>query len=154
MKSTELVTSSKYANAMYFFSHLWFLNSFYGYSKGHYFNSLVPFTVGTFSLLYWRNPMYNWVRKADIFSTLFATFYVNYMLFYLNYFYIPLFFDTLGAANYILGWCQHNKGNLWCGTICHMLMHMSAHSCCFVLFNTPLQIKLEQSTSFELSTNS
>jgi hypothetical protein len=153
MKSTELVTPLKYANAMYFFSHLWFLNSLYGYSQGYPISSLVPFSVGTFSLLYWRNPRYNWIRNADICSTLFATFYVNYMLFYLNYFYLPLFFDTLGAANYILGWIQQEKGNLWSGTICHMLMHMSAHSCCILLFNTPQQIKLEQSASFALSTN-
>ena len=61
-----LIVPKEFANIVYYYSFLFFPNSLYGIYRGHFLPSLVPLSVGITSLLYWKNPKYNWKRYLDM----------------------------------------------------------------------------------------
>jgi hypothetical protein len=131
----NLIVSKRQAYIMYLYSHLWILNTLYGLYKLHYINIMAPFLVSCTSLLYWKKPKYDWRRNIDILACVMSSAYVTYIMYSSEYWILYLIIKKLGLLSYAIGHYYHNKNRLGMGLFCHMLVHVSAHISCIIMFN-------------------
>ncbi len=111
-----------------------FLSALYALYRGHTDLSLVPFSVGCSTMLYWSEPRYGLRRNIDMTTVFLALLYQLYRAtaaeMAMAYYIITVF--TVGC--YPVSIYQHQKGNIWAGIYIHSGIHILGNLGNFILY--------------------
>ena len=115
-------------------------SAIYAYShpeSAHF--AIVPATVFTSSLLYWRNPIRDsWRRTLDIAVLLSGVTYQTYYAYlYTNHTHTQIYAALIGASNACYGLSNYlmTRGRIWSATYAHAAIHIIANMANLVLYH-------------------
>jgi hypothetical protein len=110
----------------------------YSYPESAHF-AIVPATVFTSSILYWRNPVRDsWRRTLDIAVVFIGVTYQTYYAYlYTKYTYRQIYFTLIGASTacYSLSNYLMTRGRIWSATYAHAAIHIIANVANLVLYH-------------------
>ena len=113
-----LIVPIEHANLIYKLGYLSIVTTSFAIYQGHYIHSLIPFSVGCSTFLYWRNATFGLRRYVDMIvvsSGLAYNFYHIHSSEHILWFYIV---KILAVLSYLVGWYYHSKGYISYGTNC------------------------------------
>ena len=141
----SLIVPREQARFLFRMAYVSFLSSLYAIYRGHYDLSMVPFSVGCSTMLYWSEPRYGWRRNVDMCTVFLALCYQLYRASAaeMAMTYYPM--TILAILCYPAGIYQHQKGNTWSGVYIHSGIHWVANIANIVLYSgaiTPSYAKI------------
>ena len=135
MRSTEdLVVRPDQARVIFRMAYLSFLSATYALYRGHYDLSLVPFSVGCSTMIYWIHPTYSCRRWMDIAVVTVSLLYQLLRAATADNA-IPYFIVKAGAVLcYPVGMYYHWRGNTWNGVYWHCGVHILGNLANIILY--------------------
>ncbi len=131
----SLIIPRDEARIIFRLASLSFLSSLYAIYRGHYDLSMVPFSVGCSTMLYWSEPRYGWRRNVDMTTVFLALMYQLYRTTAAEMVMPYYILTVLTIACYPAGIYQHQKGNIRTGVYIHSGMHWIGNIANFVLYS-------------------
>jgi hypothetical protein len=109
-------------------SYLSFISSFYAFYQGYYDLSLVPFSVGCSSILYWTYPDYSWRRYFDIIVVQIGLWYQCYRVWNADYWLYYYSFTSLSILFFMIGiFSYYRWKSMEISVITHCMLHILAN---------------------------
>jgi hypothetical protein len=109
-------------------SSLSFLSSIYAFYRGYYDLSLVPFSIGCSSVLYWMYPDYSWRRYFDIFVVQIGLWYQCYRIWNSEYWFYYYFVTFISIVWFLLGLLSYYECRSYrITTFTHCMLHVFAN---------------------------
>ena len=133
---SKLIVPKEYGNIIARLAPLSILSGSYAVYRGHYGLSVVPFSVGITTYMYWNNPIYSWRRTLDMTVVITAALYQTWAAYYATYM-IPYYvFKVLGIGSYLAGLYVHYvKNDQYAGILFHSGIHVFTNIGNFFLYS-------------------